>query len=128
MVVDFVEIVVFVEVVGGLVGSVYFEEVFVSLVVGCFVYQVFEQVQIEVMFLVFGFYCDIQQVCFVEDDLDDVMVDLLVIFEYQLVMVVFQVFVEDVMGLGVVEGGIFDFQYGIEVCFGYWVEGNCIVY
>ncbi len=110
------------------VGSAHFEEAFASLVAGRLAHQVFEQAQTEATPLAFGLHRDIQQVRLVEDDLDDAMADLLATLEHQPAMVVLQAFAEDATGPWVAEGGIFDFQHGIEVRLGHRAEGNRIAH
>lgn len=123
---DFVEAIALVQAVGGLVAGTHFQEAFASLQLAGAVHQVLQQAQAQAAALAFRLDGDVQQVGFADYDVDHAMADLLAAFEHQPAIVGFEAVSEDASRPGVAEGGVFDFQHGIEIRLGHRAKGNGI--
>ena len=91
-------------------------------------HQVFQQLEAQTTALAFRLDGDVQQMCFIKDDLHHAMPHLLLTFKHQPDMVFAQAVQKYAPRPRVAESGVFNFQDGIKVRLGHWAEGYSVTH
>ena len=91
-------------------------------------HQVLQQFKPQAAALAFGFDRDIEQVRFIENDLHHAVPHLLFAFKHQPDVIFAQPVEEYPARPGVAEGGVFNFQHGIEVRLGHRAESYSVTH